>query len=105
MCGCMETILSLQVKSSMSSGSSQSFKSSGSLPIEELLVPLDITIVCKAFVLGRIVEWTDEGISWEADPRHAELIRKSFGVAGRSISTLGVKDRLDDIEGETPLGK
>ena len=53
--------------------------------------------------LGRIVEWTDEGISWEADPRHAELIRMSFGVTGRSVSTPGVKDRLDDIEGETPL--
>ena len=56
-------------------------------------------------VLGRIVEWTDEGISWEADPRHAELIRKSFGVTGRSVSTPGGKDRLDDIEGDTPLGK
>ena len=39
----------------------------------------------------------------EADPRHAQLIRKSFGVTGRSISTAGVKDRLDDIEGETRL--
>ena len=26
------------------------------------------------------MEWTDEGISWEVDPRHAELIRKSSGV-------------------------
>ena len=33
-------------------------------------------------VLGRIVEWTDMGISWEPNPRHAELIRKSFGVTG-----------------------
>ena len=51
------------------------------------------------------MEWTDEGNSWKADPRHAELIRKSFGVTGRSVSTPGVKDRLNDIEGETPLGK
>ena len=43
--------------------------------------------------------WTDEGISWEADPRHAELIKKSFGVTGLSVSTPGVKDRLDDTEG------
>ena len=56
-------------------------------------------------VLGRIVEWTDEGISWEADPRHAELIRKSFGVTGRSVSTSKVKDRLDDMEGEISLGE
>ena len=40
----------VQVTSSMTSGSFQSCKSSGSLPVEELLVPLDITIVCKAFV-------------------------------------------------------
>ena len=51
------------------------------------------------------MEWTDEGISWEADPRHAELIRKSFGVTGRSVSTPGVKDKIDDIEGEIPIGK
>ena len=36
-------------------------------------------------VLGRIVEWTADGITWEADPRRAELIRKSFGVTGRSV--------------------
>ena len=51
------------------------------------------------------MEWTDEGMSWEADHRHAELVRKSFVVTGRSVSTPRVKDRLDDIEGETPLGK
>ena len=27
-------------------------------------------------VLGRLVEWTAEGITWEADPLHAELIRQ-----------------------------
>ena len=27
-------------------------------------------------VLGRIVEWTADGITWEADLRHAELMRK-----------------------------
>ena len=56
-------------------------------------------------VLGKNVDWTDEGISWETDPQYAELIRKSFGVTGRSVSTPVVEDRLDDIEGETPLGK
>ena len=56
-------------------------------------------------VLGRLVEWTAEGITWEADPRHSELIRKSFGVTGRSVTTLGVKDKLDDIEGENPIDK
>ena len=56
-------------------------------------------------VPGRIVEWTDDGITWEADLRHAELIRKSFGVTGRSVETPGVRDKLDDIEGEVPTSK
>ena len=41
----------------------------------------------------------------EADPRHAELIRKSFGVTGRSVTTPGVRDKSDDIEGEVPIDK
>ena len=56
-------------------------------------------------VLGRVVEWTADGITWEADPRHAELVRKSFGVTGRSVTTPGVKDKLIDIEGEVPINK
>ena len=63
------------------------------------------TIVCKASELGRIVEWTADGITWEADPRHAELTKKSFGVTGRSIATPGVRDKTDDIEGEVPISK
>ena len=56
-------------------------------------------------VLGRIVEWTANGITWRADPRHAELIRKSFGVTSRSVTTPGVSDKLTDIEGEVPIDK
>ena len=48
--------------------------------------------------------WTDDG-TWEADLRHAELIRKSFGVTGRSVATPGVRDKLNDIEGEVPIDK
>ena len=51
------------------------------------------------------MEGSTEGITWEADPRHAELIRKSFGVTGRSVTTPGVRDKLDDIEGEAPVDK
>ena len=56
-------------------------------------------------VLGRLVEWTAEGITLEADSRHAELIRKSFGVTGRSVTTPGVRDKLNDFEGESPTDK
>ena len=41
-----------------------------------------------------------EGVAWEADPRHAEFIRKSFGVTGRSVTPPGVIDKFDDFEGE-----
>ena len=44
-------------------------------------------------VHGRLVEWTAERRTWEADPRHAELIRKSFGVTGRSVTTPGLRDK------------
>ena len=51
------------------------------------------------------MERTDDGITREADPRHAELVRKSFGVTSRSVATPGVRDKLDDIEGEVPISK
>ena len=56
-------------------------------------------------VLGRIVEGMADGINWEADPRHADLIRKSFGVTGRSVESPAVRDKADDIEGRVPIGK
>ena len=56
-------------------------------------------------VLGRIVEWNADGITWEADSRHIELIRKSFGVTDRSVTTPGVRDKLTDIEGEVLIDK
>ena len=74
--------------------------------IEESLDLLDTTTVCKNIrLLGRIVEWTADGITWEADLGHAELIRKSLGVTGRSVVTPGVRDKLTDTEGEVPIDK
>ena len=61
--------------------------------------------VQSIWVLGRLVERTADDVTWEGDPRHAELTRKSFGVTGRSVATPGVRDKLDDIEGEVPIGK
>ena len=45
----------------------------------------------------------NRGVAWEADPRHAELIRKSNGVTDRSDATPGIRDKADDIEGEDPI--
>ena len=62
--------------------------------------------MCKNIrVLGRIVDWTADGITWEADIGHAEIIRKSFGVTGRSVMTPGVRDKLTDNEGQVPIDK
>ena len=94
-CGYTETTLFLSVTSSISDGSLRNCKSSGLSRIEESLDPLNTMSVCKAFAA--------DGITWEADPRHAELMRKSFGVTGRSVATLGVRDKLDDIEGDVPI--
>ena len=56
-------------------------------------------------VLGRIVEWTVECISWEADPRLADLVRKSFGVTGRSVSTLESKTDSTTLRERHRLGR
>eukprot|EP00969_Alexandrium_andersonii_P156317 6911243-Alexandrium_andersonii.AAC.1 len=43
-------------------------------------------------VLSRIVTWTDEGIWYEADRRHAKLIVQGLGMKGDSkgVVTPGV---------------
>ena len=40
----------------------------------------------------------------EPDLRHAELVRKSYGVTGRSVATPGIRDKTDDMEGEVSIG-
>ena len=70
-----------------------------------LVSPVYHDCVQSIRVLGRIVERSADGITWEAVPRHAELISKSFGVTGRSVATRGVRDKLTDSEGEFPIDK
>ena len=84
----------------------RNYRSFGLSRIEEILGPSGHHDCVQSIrVLGRIVDWTADGITWEADPRHAELFRKSFGVTGRSVATPGVRDKTDDIEGEVPISK
>ena len=56
----------------------------------------------KDCVLGRIIGWTDEGITWEADPRHAEIVRKAYGVT-TTVVTPGVKIDSEAVDNEVPL--
>ena len=54
-------------------------------------------------ILNRIVEWSESGIIYEADQRHAEIIVKQMGLSkeSRSLSTPGNKLSMttEDEEG------
>ena len=53
-------------------------------------------------ILNRVVTWTSEGIEYEADQRHAEIIVQHLGLQGTSkaVATPSVKPLKID---ETPL--
>ena len=47
----------------------------------------------SATLLNRIIEWKQEGISWEPDPRHTELVIKHLGLEGGKVAvTPGVRE-------------
>ena len=43
--------------------------------------------------LNRIITWEEQGISLEADPRHAEILTAMLGPEARPLTTPGVKRR------------
>ena len=48
-------------------------------------------------ILNRVVRITSEGLEYEADPRHTELITGSIGLtAANAVKTPGVKDPVND---------
>ena len=53
-------------------------------------------------ILGRIVNWTNTGIRYQADPKHRELILNYFGLGEDSgpLKSSGEKER-EDGEGES----
>ena len=44
-------------------------------------------------ILNRVIEWTDRGIEYEADQRHAEIIVRDakLGHSAKSVNTPGIK--------------
>ena len=42
-------------------------------------------------ILNRIVTWTREGLRYESDPRHGEILMQALLGSGRPVSTPGVK--------------
>ena len=59
-------------------------------------------------ILNRVVRITPDGLEYEADPRHVELITESLDLAGcKSVNSPGVKNPDPDLEaskGECALG-
>ena len=64
--------------------------------------------------LNRIITWSDAGIVWEADPRHAELLIEQLNLVGaREVCTPGIKDEVrprgkkgnktEDVDGDEEM--
>ena len=50
-------------------------------------------------ILNRVVKITPTGLTYEANPRHAELLAQSLGLSSsNSVATPGVKDPTADYE-------
>ena len=57
-------------------------------------------------VLNRVVRWDGNGVEYEADQRHAELICEHTGTKdGNSVVTPGVKQEQDGDDEELPKGQ
>ena len=47
-----------------------------------------------AVVFNRVLAWCDEGLRWEADPRHIEIAVAELGLLpGKSVRSPAVKDK------------
>ena len=47
-------------------------------------------------VLNRVLSWTPEGIQYEADQRHADIVVEQLGLGNaKGVSTPGSKDDVD----------
>ena len=53
-------------------------------------------------VLNRILKWTSEGIGYEADPIHVEIIPKLFDIDNCKVATIpGTKQECHAKTGDT----
>jgi len=57
-------------------------------------------------ILNRIITWTDQGIEYESDQRHAEIIVKQMGLLAnaKGVMTPGIRRKKEEID-ETELGQ
>eukprot|EP00973_Karenia_brevis_P080462 11164226-Karenia_brevis.AAC.1 len=49
-------------------------------------------------ILGRLARWTNEGIEYEADPKHRRLIFEYFGFNSKTKPSGVNGDRDDRVE-------
>lgn len=53
-------------------------------------------------VLNRIIPWEKGGISYEPDPRHAEIVAKEMGVDNaKGLTTQSIKEELKEEDATT----
>jgi len=59
----------------------------------------------QAMVLNRVVQWTDEGVTMEADPRQVEKVLHELGVDNGSkiLATPGLRPTKVQIDEDKPL--
>ena len=55
-------------------------------------------------LLNRVIEWTEDGISYEADQRHAEIIVQELGLSENSKS-VNTPSQKQVCEPNLPLGQ
>ena len=53
--------------------------------------------------MKRVLKWESWGISYEADPRHAELLIRQLGEAAHPLSTPGVRQHCQATQAEDLL--
>jgi len=47
----------------------------------------------EARVLGRVIKWSEDGLTYEADPRHVEILIRDLGIGEeRTVVTPGTKE-------------
>ena len=56
-------------------------------------------------LLNRVMEWTPEGIRYEADQRHAELVIKDLGLSDSSNSVVSPGGKKDEESMNKKLDK
>ena len=53
-------------------------------------------------ILNRVIEWTEEGIRYDADQRHAEIMVRDMGlnVTSKSHTTPGTNEKGKEVKDE-----